>query len=157
MTFALNFAALEASLISDALPKHLRGKHNTVVLKKRIATLDVSSSIPVIKSVKAMAYPRSLVNGNNGVAPVSLSQGLRSRTNASLAKANSLSCHVHATPVRMMACESASAIADAALMKFHFENAKPNGDVDGALQDVIQSSLKQNDLCALEGAWEKTE
>jgi hypothetical protein len=57
----------------------------------------------------------------------------------------------------MMACESASAIADAALMKFHFENAKPNGDVDGALQDVIQSSLKQNDLCALEGAWEKTE
>ena len=170
MAFALNFAALEASLLADALPSK-RARSNSArkqasfvgprdTHKKRETSSERDAS-PIAR-VLDMTYPKSLVNANGGVAtysskaPASFTAGIRTRAASAALRAQALRCPVRATPQRMSACARANAEADDALTRFHEVDAMPNASVDGALRDVVDSSLAAEEVCAVDD-WEKAE
>ena len=166
MAFSLNFAALEASLLADALPKRARtdgARRETVLVgpqrKPRSSDAESSDASPILRAY-AMTYPRSLVSANRGVAtsgvPASAAAGVRARAHAAALRAESLRCPVRATPQRVSACARANAEADDALRRFHESAAMPNASVDGALRDVVESSLAAEAVCAVDD-WEKAE
>ena len=109
-----------------------------------------------------MTYPKSLVNANGGVAtysskaPASFTAGIRTRAASAALRAQTMRCPVRATPQRMSACARANAEADDALTRFHEVDAMPNASVDGALRDVVDSSLAAEEVCAVDD-WEKAE
>ena len=107
-----------------------------------------------------MTYPRSLVSANRGVAtsgvPASAAAGVRARAHAAALRAESTRCPVRATPQRVSACARANVEADDALRRFHEMASVPNASVDGALRDVIESSLAAEAVCAVDD-WEKAE
>ena len=65
-------------------------------------------------------------------------------------------CPVRATPQRVSARARANVEADDALRRFHEIAAMPNASVDGALRDVVESSLAAEAVCAVDD-WEKAE
>ena len=165
MAFALNFAALEASLLADALPRRARSE-----ARKQAALVgprdtprresDSSDASPILRA-RDMTYPRSLVNANGGVAtsakaPASAAAGIRTRAASAALRAQALRCPVRATPQRMSACARANTEADDALRRFHECAAMPNASVDGALRDVVDFSLAADEVCAVDD-WEKAE
>ena len=163
MAFSLNFAALEASLLADALPKRARtdGAPSKIGPQRKPRSSDAESSdaSPILRAY-AMTYPRSLVSANRGVAtsgvPASAAAGVRSRAHAAALRAESMRCPVRATPQRVSACARANVEADDALRRFHEIAAMPNASVDGALRDVVESSLAAEAVCAVDD-WEKAE
>jgi hypothetical protein len=162
MAFSLNFAALEASLLADALPKRARtdGAPSKIGPQRKPRSSDAESDASPILRAYAMTYPRSLVSANRGVAtsgvPASAAAGVRARAHAAALRAESLRCPVRATPQRVSACVRANAEADDALRRFHESAAMPNASVDGALRDVVESSLAAEAVCAVDD-WEKAE
>ena len=164
MVSALNFAALEASLLADALPKRARTEARNAwkaPVRPRETEKwrsDASNALPIARAY-AMTYPRSLVSANSGVAtsaPATAAAGVRSRTASATLRAESLRCPVRATPQRVSACARANAEADDALRRFHECAAVPNASVDGALRDVVELSLAADAVCAVDD-WEKAE
>ena len=169
---ALNFAALEASLLADALPERARtaARRATAPVgpreneKRRDSALPAEAKkSPVSSASRAAAYlyPKSLGSANNGVAlfssaPASAAAGVRTRTASSALRAESLRCAVRATPQRVSAGARANARADDALRRFHECAAVPNASVDGALRDVVDLSLAAEEVCAVDD-WEKAE
>ena len=165
MAFSLNFAALEASLLADALPKRARtdgARRETALVgpQRKPRSSDAESDASPILLAYSMTYPRSLVSANRGVAtsgvPASAAAGVRARAHAAALRAESLRCPVRATPQRVSACVRANAEADDALRRFHEMASVPNASVDGALRDVVESSLAAEAVCAVDD-WEKAE
>ena len=162
MAFSLNFAALEASLLADALPKRARtdGAPSKIGPQRKPRSSDAESDASPILLAYSMTYPRSLVSANRGVAtsgvPASAAAGVRARAHAAALRAESMRCPVRATPQRVSACVRANAEADDALRRFHESAAMPNASVDGALRDVVESSLAAEAVCAVDD-WEKAE
>ena len=169
MAFALNFAALEASLLADALPSK-RARSNSARKQacfvgprdthKKRETSSERDAFPIAR-VLDFTYPKSLVNANGGVAtsakaPASAAAGIRTRAASAALRAQTMRCPVRATPQRMSACARANAEADDALTRFHEVDAMPNASVDGALRDVVDSSLAAEEVCAVDD-WEKAE
>ena len=161
MAFSLNFAALEASLLADALPKRARtdGAPSKIGPQRKPRSSDAESDASPILRAYAMTYPRSLVSANRGVAtsgvPASAAAGVRARAHAAALRAESMRCPVRATPQRVSACARANVEADDALRRFHEIAAMPNASV-GALRDVVESSLAAEAVCAVDD-WEKAE
>jgi hypothetical protein len=169
MGFALNFAALEASLLVDALPKRgARGASSNSVARNRAPTSKTEDASKTSAAIEARAptYPRSRFDANEGgaetpgsiSAPASMDAGLRKRAASAVLKSESLACPVNATPARVSACFKANEAADRALARFHEVRDAPdsNGAVEGALRDVVFFSLAAAETCAVD-AWEKAE
>ena len=118
MAFSLNFAALEASLLADALPKRARtdGAPSKIGPQRKPRSSDAESDASPILRAYAMTYPRSLVSANRGVAtsgvPASAAAGVRARAHAAALRAESMRCPVRATPQRVSACARANVEAD---------------------------------------------
>lgn len=110
-----------------------------------------------LNHMMAQSYPVSLLADYRGIAPGSVSEGLRMRTRASAHRRDVTSCPVAATPARMSACEEAKTAADAALLAYRESDAFLFGDADGLLQEVVDRSLEMNDVCSVDDLYDHQE
>lgn len=148
-SYSLNLNALRHSLVT--IPK--TGGAATRFPAAAPATQSGASARrgkDALSHLFSIVYPRSLVEGPLGRAPISANAGLQERLTFSEARQTADRCLVNATPARTQHCDATTAAADAALDRYHEAAATPSGDEDGVLQDVVDLSLQMDEACAID-------